>query len=311
LFAIIAVEEIMAGSLIEELQRDAINSTISVSDLLRKALLVASKLDIPGVPEWIDKELSGYDLADEVPPYRMLRGRVMLRTYQGWRPVQFPTTEFERKVAEQPLKQSVAGIEKLISGKGELRWNFPPESQEALQHIFQYETEFTCMSTRASVAAILDEVKNRILRWSMALDRAGVRGDGLTFTQEEKVAAHSIVVHGDMNLGVLGDVNSAANVAAGDHAHAGNVSSKEIRELVAEIEPHVEAVSLAAGDKDALRTAIADLQKASASEHVEAVKVRQILSRVLGTAGKIGDHVLAAGIKVVVEGWMKAHGMVP
>ncbi len=259
----------MAGSLVEELQRDAVNPDFRVSDLLRKALLVASKLDIPGVPEWIDKELSGYDLADEVPPYRMLRGRVMLRTFHGWRPVQFPSTEFERKVAEQPLKQSVAEIEELISGNSEVRWAFPPEVQQALQAMFQQETEFTCFSTRASMAAVLDEVRNRILRWSMDLDKAGIRGDGLTFTQQEKAAAHSIVVQGVMNVGVVGDVHSAGNIAAGDHAHAGNVTSKEIQELVAAIEPHVQAVSLSAGDKDALRTALVDLVKVSAGDHVE------------------------------------------
>ena len=115
-----------------------------------------------------------------------------------------------------------------------------------------------------------------------------------------------------MNVGVLGDVHAAANIAASDHAHGGNVSSKEIRELAAAIEPHVEAASLVPTEKDALRSAIADLVQVSAGEqHVEASKVRPILGRLLGLAGKIGDHVLAAGIKVFVEGWMRAHGMVP
>jgi|RhiMetdeSRZDD1v2_1073273.scaffolds.fasta_scaffold302025_2 hypothetical protein len=35
----------MPGSLIEDLQRDAINRDLRVSDLLRKALLVSSKLN--------------------------------------------------------------------------------------------------------------------------------------------------------------------------------------------------------------------------------------------------------------------------
>jgi hypothetical protein len=307
----------MPSSLVEELQRDAVNSSVSVSNLLRKALLLASKLDIPGVPEWIDKELSGYELGDEVPPYRRFRGRVMLRThFHGWRPVQFPTTEFETKVAEQPLHQSIGEIEQLISSDDDdLRCDFAPEMQYQLQKLFGHQSEFTCRHHRASVAAILDEVKNRILRWSMALDKAGVRGDGLSFTQQEKAAARSIVVvHGGvMNVGVVGDVlHSPANIAAGDHARAGNVTYEEIQELVAAIAPHVAAAPLAGTDKNALRTALADLAKASSpGEPVEAGKVRRILGRVLQIASRIGDHVLAAGIKVVVEGWMRAHGMVP
>ena len=67
----------MPDSLVDELQTDAVNRTVRVSDLLRKALLVASKLDIPGVPEWINKELSGYEPHDTIPAYREVRGRVM------------------------------------------------------------------------------------------------------------------------------------------------------------------------------------------------------------------------------------------
>jgi hypothetical protein len=81
--------------------------------------------------------------------------------------------------------------------------------------------------------------------------------------------------------------------------------------LIAAIEPHLEARSLATGDKEALCTALADLEKEATAKRAEPAKVRQILDRILGIAGKFGDHVLAAGIKVVVEGWMKAHGMVP
>ena len=47
------------ASLIEQLQQDAVDRTVRTSDLLRKALLVAAKLEIPNVPSWIEKELSG------------------------------------------------------------------------------------------------------------------------------------------------------------------------------------------------------------------------------------------------------------
>src|SRR5437016_860562 len=171
----------MQGSLIEDVQRDAINCDLRVSDLLRKALLVSSKLDIPGVPYWIDKELSGYELKDEVPLYRKLHGRVMARTFRGWLPVQFPTTELQSKVAEQVIYQSMGEIEELLPGNDDLRCNFAPEAQQLLQQIFRRETEFTCMHSRASLASIPDEVRNRILRWSIELDKAGIKGDGLTF----------------------------------------------------------------------------------------------------------------------------------
>lgn len=47
-------------SIVVELQRDSLNPAVSVSDFLRKALLIATKLDVPAFKTWIENELSGY-----------------------------------------------------------------------------------------------------------------------------------------------------------------------------------------------------------------------------------------------------------
>jgi hypothetical protein len=44
-----------------ELQRDALERSIAVSDLLRKALVVSRKLGIDSIQEWLNSELNGYD----------------------------------------------------------------------------------------------------------------------------------------------------------------------------------------------------------------------------------------------------------
>ncbi|NEP10109.1 MAG: hypothetical protein F6K14_07810 [Symploca sp. SIO2C1] len=48
------------GSLVIELQKDAYDPSVSALTLLRKALVVAKKLDIKEFQKWIDLELSGY-----------------------------------------------------------------------------------------------------------------------------------------------------------------------------------------------------------------------------------------------------------
>jgi hypothetical protein len=48
------------ASLVLELQREALNSTIPVTDLLRKALVVATELSIKEFQAWIEYELNGY-----------------------------------------------------------------------------------------------------------------------------------------------------------------------------------------------------------------------------------------------------------
>jgi hypothetical protein len=59
----------MTTSLIDELQLDASNGAVSVSGLLRKALMVAAKLELSNIPEWINKELSGYSPDDDSMPH--------------------------------------------------------------------------------------------------------------------------------------------------------------------------------------------------------------------------------------------------
>jgi hypothetical protein len=79
----------VATSLIHELQLDAANAAVSASNLLWKALILAAKLEVSDVPEWIDKELSGYRDGDTLPSYRILRGTVKGRGLHGWLTAQF------------------------------------------------------------------------------------------------------------------------------------------------------------------------------------------------------------------------------
>ena len=47
------------ASLVQELQKEALDPNVKVSDLLRKALVVSKKLGIAEIEAWINKELNG------------------------------------------------------------------------------------------------------------------------------------------------------------------------------------------------------------------------------------------------------------
>jgi len=87
------------------------------------------------------------------------------------------------------------------------RFHFPPETQEILQNAFGHQTEFACFLEQSRFEGILDEIRNQVLRWAMALDKAGVKGDGLFFTNAEKQKAHTMIFHADsgtVTIGVVG-----------------------------------------------------------------------------------------------------------
>jgi hypothetical protein len=304
----------LATSLIDELQLDAASGNVPVADLLRKALMVASKLQVTDIPVWINRELSGYAADEEIPPHRILYGRMMIQTYQGWIPVQFPTNSSEETFTRQPIGNPIAAIEALImSGDGELRSEFPAEALKLLQHMFQRQTEFCLVLDRPSFQGIISEIRNQVLRWAIALDKAGVRGQGLSFTGPEKQIAHSMMFRtdsGSITIGVAGNVGGQANVATGLHSRAGAIDADDVRRLLVEIETHAANLQLQQTDKHELQAALAELQMDSAKPP-EPGKVRQALTRVLTVIGKAGETVLTAGIRAYTEAWMKQHGMAP
>jgi hypothetical protein len=274
--------------------------------------MVAAKLELSDIPEWINKELSGYENGDTVPNYRIVYGEIKARNpFHGWIPAQFPTNDLQEMISKKLITESVAEIEALSKREGTLVHGFPPEAQQVLQKIFQQQMEFTCFLEKSRFEGILDEIRNQVLRWAIALDRAGVRGEGLSFSGAEKEKAHGLVFHvdgGTLNIGVVGNVAGQANVAAGFQARAGGISPDDIRTLIGEITKHLTLLGLPGSEEQEIRETLAELET---GKPVEPGKVRKALSMVLGVVSKAGETIIGVGTKAVVEGWMKAHGIIP
>ena len=102
------------SSLIEELQRDAINESVSVSELLRKALVVSRKLNIKEFADWADLELKGYPPSADVPDYRKPPGRIMAQNpFHGWIPVMMDE-EIAETMSKRGTNQSIGELERLV-----------------------------------------------------------------------------------------------------------------------------------------------------------------------------------------------------
>src|SRR6266545_1406158 len=67
------------GSIVLELQRDSVGDNVGTASLLRKVLLVATKLDIDELRKWALLELNGYG-DTPVPPYREIHAEVFYRS---------------------------------------------------------------------------------------------------------------------------------------------------------------------------------------------------------------------------------------
>jgi AbiTii len=301
-------------SLIDEVLRDAASTAVSVSTLLRKALIVAKKLDVPDVPQWIEKELSGYAGDDTLPTHRVVQGEVKAKSPRGWISVQFPTNKLEETISRQKIYHSVAQIEAFIHSDDNIAGRHPAEALSSLRRMYGYKAEFMCFVDKTNLQAIIDEIRTRILQWALDLDKAGIRGEGMSFTGSEKEKAQAIVHHygaGNVNVGVIGPVAGRANIAAGDNSDVGGIDGNELGKLVNEIRSYSSTLQLSVADQEDMRGALAELDNRNSRKLIEPGIARRGLERVLHLVGGAGETIVSLGIKAAIEVYMKQNGLSP
>ena len=173
-----------------ELQRDALDRNVLITELLRKALVVARKLKIDDFEQWVSQELNGYGDSSTVPDYRMITGQVKVwNPYHGWQPMYFKNSEMESILSKRACGQTIAEIESLIKNETKYDSFQMPFSSEVLSKLrkgIKFNTEITLMTSSTSLVRILEAVRTIILNWSMKLEEDGILGDGMSFTEQEK-----------------------------------------------------------------------------------------------------------------------------
>jgi hypothetical protein len=150
------------NSIVLDLQRDALDTKVRVSDLLRKALVVARKLGLQDFQRWIEVELNGYGDAKEVPQYRVVTGRVRAwNPYQGWIPIIFKDPKEAEIASTRPCGQSIAELENLIarsSDDGSYHMPFPPSVQHSICRAIGFATDVSLFTDQASLVRTVDGV---------------------------------------------------------------------------------------------------------------------------------------------------------
>ena len=193
------------GSLIIELQRDALNEDISVSSLLRKAFVVAKKLKLQEWEKWINSELNGYyHLAEskqvrpenrweELPRYRWVTVQWQLRLpSQNLIPLIFKSPQRAEMMSKSPVIESIREIEALLDTE---LYAFPMTIPDPLKLALYEEcggNEPRRIVFKNELHRIQEAVRNIILEWASELDAKSLRGDGLAFSPQERETAGNI-----------------------------------------------------------------------------------------------------------------------
>lgn len=206
-------------SVVLELQQLASDSEKNIIDLLRKALLVATKLNLVEFKQWVQNELNGYK-GGELPVYRQIHAQVKGKNpYHGLIPIGFPDKEMEWTFSSVPIRDSVSALYDLIEHRKStdvLHMQMPFETQRMVSQLLEspfQNIEVYWILQRSQIVEILDAIRNTILEWSLKLESEGILGDGISFSEDEKQkASSSTVIQHVENFnfqGVLGSVTDS------------------------------------------------------------------------------------------------------
>lgn len=212
-------------SLVLELQRLAQDGSTGLSELLRRAKVVAVKLDLREARVWIEQEMNGYATRGAVPAYRFVPTELKARNpFHGWQPVVWEgANPLQEHFSLEKVAMPLSEIESVAHKDGAPHSGISQEESDLLQSLGNGQLTRLPLArfyAPASFVRILEAVRTKILDFSLELERNGVLGEGMTFNASEKRDA----------VGVVLNVYSAGQVAAqGANATAtGNVMGQTL-----------------------------------------------------------------------------------
>jgi len=197
--------------LVLELQKDAMDSSVPLTDLLRKALVVAKKLGIKEFEAWVQCELNGYKDDDKIPNYREVTGVIRAwNPYHGWIPVVIRNEKMVNALRKRTLHNSISDLQNLAQNAkdGDFLMYYPPIVENILMKDGMFQPVLHAGVN--SVFGILDATRNIVLEWALKLEKEGILGEGLSFSAKEKEKAQGNPNINIQNFqGVLGDVSNS------------------------------------------------------------------------------------------------------
>ncbi|WP_270433432.1 ABC transporter substrate-binding protein [Holdemanella biformis] len=283
------------SSAVIELQKEILKQDCDIVNILRRAHVIASKLQLNEFDAWINDELNGYPDQVSCPEYRKIKGVLKaFNPYNGWIPTMISDVEIEKDVCERKLANSISEIVSLCREGNDLVSEFSGAQTEILNKMFRtpFPMKYALLISRTSVMDIIEKVKNTILEWTLKLEAAGIIGDNMIFTEKEKNTATSIPQTINNYYGDTKIVNSSGDnttVVAGDNNNV-SFSYEKASKIIEEIEKSINNENLNQDDLETAKDILVDIRdKIDQKKKPSIIKV---------TLSGLKDFLIGAGANV-------------
>ncbi|NLT46658.1 MAG: ABC transporter substrate-binding protein [Thermotogaceae bacterium] len=267
------------GSIVLELQNEVTKQDCDIVNVLRKAHLIARKLNLIDFDKWISCELNGYTDDDTIPEYREVQGVLKaLNPYHGWVCVMVTNKKTEEALCCRRLRNSISEI-KSLSDKNEnfLVLNLPSAAQILLNEWSgSLPTQFRVELSATAIGDILEKVKNTVLEWTMKLEEEGILGEGMQFNSTEKEIARRIPQtvnnYYGSNINVINAPMNDSPVIAGNN-NSMEFSFERAGQIATEIERSLNEEKISTEDHESAIEMLAEIkEKISQQKRTNVIK---------------------------------------
>ena len=296
-------------SLLDDIRSDLISQSADLSNTLRKAKILASAIGLPEFRDWVDSELSGYEDRDKLPSYRVHAtnslGYFAGPFGSGVRNMVLPTYNLSASAKDFAenlhFYDGVGALEAQAGNAGQIKW-----SQEMIllaRESIKMSGGVVLVDAHKPVPAyvipgILDQIKNRLLDFVLALEENNVTGEDLdNRTVKTDVARNlfHIYIYGDQNI-----------VATGEQVtqHVTTVQQGDAESLLS----CLRSLNVDDADLNQLQDAIENESTASEGEYGPKVKawLGEMVAKAATGTWKVG---LEAGTKMLADALNQYYGL--
>lgn len=295
--------------IVNELQSEVLQSNCDVVSVLRKAHLIAVKLNLTEFDTWIINELNGYSDSEMVPSYRRIRGSLKyFNPYRGWMNATIINEKVEKEYCTRPVLDSISQIVSLCnSGNKELMDELSGAQQAYLNRVFKAPTQvqFALHFSVSSVKNVIEMVKNTILEWTIKMDDEGIIGEGMEFNLEEKELAKRIpqTIHNYYgNTNVINAPVDGSVISVGDDSRI-EFTYESVKSLSSEIRRSIDNEALSDDDKDTVLELLAEIDDKVENKKRPGV-IKSLLAGLKEFLISVGASATVALIQAKLQGWI-------
>ncbi|MBC8165332.1 MAG: hypothetical protein H7Y20_05600 [Bryobacteraceae bacterium] len=297
-----------------EIQAAATDSSVDISTVLRKAKILAARLQNEDF-EAFNQELNGYEDVNSLPPCRILPVMATADLSDGYRfwngaPVMasFLPEKLKWWAETSSMKDPIAAIASMAEsdGKGETQVQVRWPQELAVKYGAKGYNNFECLGARQiigrnALVGLVDSVRNRILEFALKIEKenpdAGEAPVNAPPVPPEKLEP---IVH-NIFYGNVGNVAQASHHVR--QTATINMDSRELARLLTEFSNHIDELNLDKQQRLRAEAQIAAIQAELAGDPDPAIvqhagrSLRSITEGVIGSlianaapADRLGGH---------------------